>query len=116
MENKFLVWGFSDLHSTLYSKNVYNGNQNSRIFVNLPTVNGIIDMIVVFPKAYFLQNSSLWAFSILTEKLKKYDLKLGSYAGILHFGKELLILGKNSLKFDSKSKLCRKIDLPIRRK
>ena len=107
------LWGFSKPQGFLYSKNHQTGIQNNKITLSLSSLDGITDLAILSPKIYLLQLSNLLSIDLYKHTTKKHDLRLSSYQGIISHCNHIIIIGANSLKFDPKSKLCRKIDLQI---
>ena len=108
-----LVWGFSPFKNILYGKSFPCSLVQKEITTYFDVTSDIIDLAYTSPKIYILKNSSLYSIDIHKSVIKKHDLKLNIYLGLIPVSNHILILSKNSLKFSISSKLCRKINISI---
>lgn len=108
-----VTWGFSASENSVYSKRTENGLQDKNIFINIPSPNDVKDLAILAENLFLLQNSTLWRVNLFKENLNKYDLKLNTYYGIIALFPDIIVLGNSSLKFNTSSKLCRKINLDL---
>ena len=113
MELSNAVWGFSASENAIYAKSPQNGLPVKKIILNLELPDNISDLTKSSNTIYLLQNSTLFSINLYKEYPKPHGLKLGTYYGIISLSNDIIILGHTSLKFNTTSKLCRKINLDL---